>query len=130
MAIASPPHRLNFHPLRESQCAIGLRIGFHTFRYWTKLQIMRPSEAQVDALAAHLVRGLIARGAIKPKADEKDLLACVVEMMSANFEEEARIDDEADRQAESLARQNPGVDAIRLRDGIRKRLAEKKGFTL
>jgi hypothetical protein len=91
---------------------------------------MRPSEAQVDALAAHLVRGLIARGAIKPKADEKDLLACVVEMMSANFEEEARIDDEADRQAESLARQNPGVDAIRLRDGIRKRLAEKKGFTL
>lgn len=88
------------------------------------------SEAQVDALAAHLVRGLIARGVIKPKADEKELLACVVELMSANFEEEARIDDEADRQAETLARQNPGVDASKLRAGIRQRLAGKKGFVL
>ncbi len=88
------------------------------------------SEAQVDALASHLVRGLIARGVIKPKADEKDLIACIVELMSANFEEEARIEDEAERQAEALARQNPGVDAAKLRAGIRQRLAEKKGFVL
>lgn len=88
------------------------------------------SEGQIDALANHLVRGLIARGAIKPKADEKDLVACVVEMMSANFEEEARLEDEAEKQAETLARQNPGVDATRLRAGIRQRLAEKKGFVL
>ena len=88
------------------------------------------SEAQIDALATHLVRGLLARGTVKAKADEKDLVACVVEMMSANFEEEARIDDEADKQAETLARQNPGVDATRLRSMIRQRLAEKKGFTL
>jgi hypothetical protein len=88
------------------------------------------SEAQIDALATHLVRGLIARGTVKPKADEKDLIACVVEMMSANFENEARIDDEADQQAETLARQNPGVDATRLRSMIRQRLAEKQGFTL
>jgi hypothetical protein len=88
------------------------------------------SEQQIDALAAHLVRGLIARGAITPKADEKELLACVVEMMSANFEEEARLDDEAEKQAELLARQNPGVDAARLRAAIKQRLAEKKGFTI
>jgi hypothetical protein len=88
------------------------------------------SEAQIDALASHLVRGLIARGTVKAKADEKDLIACVVEMMSANFEKEARIDDEADQQAETLARQNPGVDATRLRSMIRQRLAEKQGFTL
>jgi len=88
------------------------------------------SEAQVDALANHLVRGLITRGAIKPRADEKELLACVVELLSANFEEEARLEDEADRQAETLARQNPGVDATRLRTGIRQRLAEKRGFVL
>jgi hypothetical protein len=88
------------------------------------------SEAQIDALATHLVTGLIARGVIKPKADEKELLACVVELMSANFEEETRIEDEAERQAETLARQNPGVDATKLRMGIRQRLAEKKGFVL
>ncbi len=88
------------------------------------------SEGQIDALANHLVRGLIACGAIKPHADEKDLVACVVEMMSANFEEEARLEDEAEKQAEALARQNPGVDAARLRAGIRQRLAQKKGFVL
>ena len=88
------------------------------------------SETQIDGLATHLVHGLVARGVIKPSADEKDLIACVVEMMSANFEEEARIDDEADKQAEALARQNPGVDATRLRAGIRQRLAEKRNFTL
>lgn len=88
------------------------------------------SEAQIDALANHLVRGLLARGSIKPKADEKELVACVVELMSANFEEETRIEDEAERQAETLARQNPGMDAARLRTLIKQRLAEKKGFTL
>jgi hypothetical protein len=88
------------------------------------------TEAQIDSLANHLVHGLIVRGVIKPTADEKELIACVVELMSANFEEEARIEDEAERQAETLARQNPGVDATRLRAGIRSRLAEKKGFTL
>jgi hypothetical protein len=88
------------------------------------------NERQIDSMASHLVQGLIARGALQPLADEKDLLACVVEMMSANFEQEARIEDEADRQAQALARQNPGVDPTRLRAGIRQRLAAKEGFTL
>jgi hypothetical protein len=88
------------------------------------------SEKQIDSLASHLVHGLIARGSIEPLADEKDLVACVVEMMSANFEQETRIEDEADRQAEALVRQNPGVDPSRLRTGIKQRLAAKAGFTL
>jgi hypothetical protein len=87
-------------------------------------------EAQVDALAAYLVEGLIARGVIKPKADEKELVACVVELVSANFEEEARLDDEAGRMAEELARRDPRTDLNALRAGIKKRLAAKKGFTL
>jgi hypothetical protein len=88
------------------------------------------SERQIDSLASHLVHGLIARGSILALADEKDLIACVVEMMSANFEQETHIEDEAERQAEALARQNPGVDPTRLRAGIRQRLAAKAGFTL
>jgi hypothetical protein len=87
-------------------------------------------EQQIDALAAHLVRGLIAKGIITPASDEKDLIACVVELMSANFEEENRIFDDAEKQADALVRQNPGVDPDRLRAGIRQRLAEKRGFTL
>ncbi|MBV8773859.1 MAG: DUF507 family protein [Deltaproteobacteria bacterium] len=88
------------------------------------------SEKQIDSLANHLVHGLITRGSLQALADEKDLVACVVEMMSANFEQETRIEDEAERQAQMLARQNPGVDPDRLRAGIRQRLAAKEGFTL
>jgi hypothetical protein len=87
-------------------------------------------EAQIDALANHLVQGLITRGIIKPKADVKDLVACVVELMSANFETEQEIDDEADRMAEAEARKDSRLDVNRLRGMIRQRLAEKKNFTL
>jgi hypothetical protein len=88
------------------------------------------TEAQIDSLATHLVRGLITRGAINRKADEKDLIACVVELMSENFETEARIDEEADRVATQEARKDSRIDVTRLRGMIRQRLAEKKGFTL
>jgi hypothetical protein len=88
------------------------------------------TEAQIDALATHLVRGLVARGSIISKADEKDLLACVVELMSENFEAEAHIDEEADRVATEEARKDSRLDATRLRGMIRQRLADKKGFTL
>ena len=87
-------------------------------------------EAQIDALATHLVQGLIDRGLVKPKGEVKDLVACVVELMSANFETEARIDEEADRMAEAEARRDSRLDVTRLRNLIRQRLAEKKNFTL
>ncbi len=87
-------------------------------------------DAQIDSLANHLVGGLVSRGAIKPRADVKDLIACAVEMLSENFETEAKIDDEADRMAEQQARLNPGVDVTRLRAMIRQRLAAKQNFTL
>ena len=87
-------------------------------------------EGQIDSLANYLVKGLVERGAIKPRAAIGDLVACVVELLSDNFETEARIDDEADRMAEQQARLNPGVDVTRLRAMIRQRLAQKQGFTL
>jgi hypothetical protein len=87
-------------------------------------------ETEIDALARHLVEGLVARGSIKPKADTDALVACVVEMMSDNFETELGLDDEADKMAEAEARKHPGVDLTRLRMLIKQRLAEKKGFTI
>jgi hypothetical protein len=87
-------------------------------------------EVQIDSLASFLVSGLIAKGIIKPKGDAKDIIALVVEFLSANFETEAQIDEEADRTAEDLARKNPGMDVTRLRNLTRQKLAEKKGFVL
>ncbi len=87
-------------------------------------------ETDIDALARHLVEGLIARGSIKPKADIDGLVACVVEMMSTNFETERQLDDESEKMAEAEARKHPGVDIGRLRMLIKQRLAEKKDFTI
>jgi hypothetical protein len=88
------------------------------------------TDAQIDALATQLEQELVKRGSIKSKVPEKDLGACVVELMSSNFETEAKIDDEADRMAEEQARLDSRLDVTRLRGMIRQRLAEKKGFTL
>jgi hypothetical protein len=87
-------------------------------------------EIQIDSLANFLVNGLIDKGIIRPKGDSKDIVALVVEFMSANFETEAKIDEEADKMAEDLARKNPGADVTRLRNLTRQKLAEKKGFVL
>jgi hypothetical protein len=87
-------------------------------------------EHEIDALARHLVEGLKARGAIVPKADIEALIACVVELMSANFEMEAQIDEEADRMAEDEARKHPSLDQGRLRSLIKQRIAQRKDFTL
>lgn len=87
-------------------------------------------ESEIDALAHALVDGLIAQGQLVPKAPLEDIVACLVELFSDNFETEAKLDEEADRMAETQARQHPGLDATRLRTLIKQRLAEKKGFTL
>jgi len=88
-------------------------------------------EVQIDSLANFLVTTLVGKGVIKPKSDDvKDIVALVVEFMSANFETEAEIDEQADKMAEELARKNPGADVTRLRTLTRQKLAEKKNFVL
>lgn len=87
-------------------------------------------EQEIDSLARHFVERMTAGRAIVPKADVEALIACVVELMSANFEQENQIDEEADRMAEEEARKHPGVDVTRLRNLIRQRIAERKDFTL
>lgn len=97
---------------------------------------LRPSESmpvreqEIDALARHFVEGLKARGAIVAKADLEALISCVVELMSANFEAESQIDEEADRMAEAESRKHPGIDVDRLRTLIKQRIAQRKNFTL
>jgi hypothetical protein len=87
-------------------------------------------EQEIDALARHFVESLKASGSIVPKSEVDDLIACVVELMSANFETENQIDEEAERMAEAEARKHPGVDATRLRTLIKQRIAQRKDFTI
>jgi hypothetical protein len=87
-------------------------------------------DARAAALASYLVGELIKRGAIKPAKPEDELIACVTEMISENFEIAAKIEDEAATMAENLGRQDSRVDVGTLRSKIRARLAEKKNFPL
>lgn len=87
-------------------------------------------EVQIDSLASFLVAGLVARSAIKPIRDQKEIVACLVELMSSNFETEKQIDEEANRIAEEEVRKDSRADFNRLRTLIKQRLAEKKGFVL
>ncbi len=87
-------------------------------------------EQEIDALARHFVEAMKSGGAIVPKAELEALIACVVEFMSDNFEQENQIDEEADRMAEDEARKHPGIDVTRLRSLIRQKIAQRKGFTL
>jgi hypothetical protein len=91
---------------------------------------MAVREVEIEALARHLVEGLLARGVIRPKAEPDAMIACVVELMSLNFETEAKLDTEAEQMAEREARQHPGLDFNRLRTLIKQRLADKKNFTI
>jgi antitoxin component of RelBE/YafQ-DinJ toxin-antitoxin module len=50
--------------------------------------------------------------------------------MSANFELETQIDEEADRMAEAEVRKHPGLDLSRLRTLIKQRIAQRKDFPL
>ncbi len=87
-------------------------------------------EQEIDALARYFIESLKASGAIVPRADTDALIACVVELMSENFELENQIDEEADRMAEEEARKHPGIDVTRLRNLIRQRIAQRRDFTL
>lgn len=87
-------------------------------------------EVQIDSLANFLTSGLVAKGLIKPKSDPKDIVACLIELMSANFEAEEEIDEQANRMAEEEVRKDTRADFNRLRALIKQKLAERKGFVL
>jgi hypothetical protein len=88
------------------------------------------SEAQIESLAAYLVEGLLREGSMRSKAESGELVACVIELLSANFEEERRIEDEAEKIAEEQARLHPGVNPAEFRLLVKKRLAAQRGFVL
>ncbi len=95
---------------------------------FARLHGMKMRESEIDTLARHLIEGLISRGVIKPRSEPDALVSCVVEMMSAHFEEDSRLEDEAERLAEQEARKDPSLDIGRLRTLIKQKLAQKKNF--
>jgi len=97
---------------------------------------MRPSAAQVERVAAALVRRLIAAQVLEPTAAEDVLRARVAALLNKNFDEEAEIEREAMAEAAQLVRRGaPGIrredlDLRRVEQLVKQRLAKARGFAL
>jgi hypothetical protein len=97
---------------------------------------MRPSPALIDRFVATLVKRLAAAEFVELLAPEEKLRERVTRVLSENFAEEAKLEAEAQEQAEKLVRQGaPGMrredlDLRRVEQLVKQRLAKERGFVL
>ena len=97
---------------------------------------MRPSAAQIERVAAALVKRLVSADLLEATAPEATLQARFAAILARNFEEEAEIERQAVAEAEKLVRQGaPGVrreelDQRRVEQLVKERLAKARGFAL
>jgi len=97
---------------------------------------MRTSPAQIDRVAAILVRRLVEKDVVALTTPEATVKARFVELLTKNFDEEAAIEREAMTEAEKLVRQGaPGVkredlDLRKVEQLVKQRLAKARGFVL
>jgi hypothetical protein len=97
---------------------------------------MRTSPAQIERVAATLLRRLVEKDLLTPSAPEAMLKAKFVDILTRNFEEEASIEREATAEAEKLVRQGaPGIrrdelDLRKVEQLVKQRIAKARGFVL
>jgi len=91
---------------------------------------MRIREGELQSLAAAIVDALLKQGFVHPKGDAAVLRRRIVELVAHNMEEERALEEEAERLAQTHARQMSGLDQRRIIQGIMERLARERGFSL
>jgi hypothetical protein len=97
---------------------------------------MRPSAAQIERVAAAIVRRLVTTQVLELTAAEDAVRARITALLNKNFEEEAEIEREAMAEAAQLVRRGaPGIrredlDLRRVEQLVKQRLAKARGFAL
>jgi len=91
---------------------------------------MRVREGELQSLAAGIVDALLKQGFVHPKKEAALLQRRIVELIAHNLEEERALEEEAERLAQSHARQLAGMDHHKIIQGIMERLARERGFSL
>ena len=97
---------------------------------------MRTSPAQIERVAATLVKRLVEKDVVVLGVPETQVKAKFVELLTKNFAEEAEIESLAMAEAEKLVRQGaPGVkredlDLRKVEMLVKQRLAKARGFVL
>ena len=91
---------------------------------------MRIRESELQALASAIMRALLKQGFVHPKKEPAALQQRIVELIARNLEEEAELEREAERLAETHSPQMAGMDQRRIIQGIKERLARERDFSL
>jgi hypothetical protein len=97
---------------------------------------MRTSPAQIERVAATLVKRLVEKQLVELAVPEATVKAKFVELLTKNFDDEAAIEREAMAEAEKLVKQGaPGVkredlDLRRVEQLVKQRIAKARGFVL
>src|SRR5215831_13178210 len=97
---------------------------------------MRTSPAQLERVAATLVKRLVEKDVVTLSAPEATVKARFVAVLTKNFDDEAEIERQAMAEAEKLVRQGaPGVkredlDLRKVEQLVKERIAKARGFVL
>jgi hypothetical protein len=106
-------------------CSLALRNLFTSFSTAMKLK-----QDQLERLATSILANYQAKGLITPKANEAELKAKVMAILSQNFAEEEAIEEEARKMLASYARVSKDMDPYRMFILAKQKLAAKRGFIL
>ena len=91
---------------------------------------MKLKQDQLERLAASILANYNAKALITPKANEANLKAKVMAILSQNFAEEEAIEEEARQMLASYARVSKDMDPYKMFVLAKQKLAAKKGFIL
>jgi len=91
---------------------------------------MKVRAGEVDALAGAIVDAVVRQGFVRLKCEPGRVRQRTAALIAANLEEERALQEEAERLAESHARQMAGMDQRKIIQGIKERLARERGFPL
>lgn len=91
---------------------------------------MSVSAAQLEAIGVAIARALCTGSNAPVKGPEAVVAAAATGALQENFRVETLIDREVDKQIEALGSSARGLDPIKLRAGLRERIAKQKGFAL
>ena len=91
---------------------------------------MRVPDAAIERLANRVVEAILAQGNVRARGPRSAIEQRVAALIKDTFTEEAAIEDEAVRIAETKVRGTSGVDQHKMIQLIKRKLAADRGFPL
>lgn len=91
---------------------------------------MKASQGDLERVARAVVEALKKQGFVKPKVADETIQRRIVQLIQASIDGEAALEREAERFAESHARELVGMDRRKVVLGIKARLAKERNFPL